>query len=634
MNLKQLLLAAGLLVSANVQALCPDGTSFDSSLDFCANEADAFGPFTNAMIGKCVAYGGGNACTSTYTYPVQGVDIQVLRWSKSFTQNLRGTGNCPDDTVRSPTYGGHCFEDVPGATNNIYGNFSGDEVTACATLGGGTACYTNRWSAEFYLRVKEEIANPPPPLGGGSGTVLTNKFGAWLWYIDETGLNRTHTQLADELAALGVKRIFIKIADGSNNCSLFADACSTATTEIYKSRGIEPWAWSYNYPGNDAAQADALFYAAQYGYVGYVLDVEVEFNNTTTELHAIFQAFEAAKQDAIAAGHTNADFPIGATTWGNPMDQGMNVGIIDQYVDFHMPQTYVEVWGPAYMADVKRWIEVGNCEYRQMGAQKPIWHIVSTEYNEITPAQINEYFAAAGPNTTIWRVPGGSVPQAVWDDWANVDWNLTTFDATDCNGGNNDMTDYLDPGDGGSTPVEPPTEPEPVATPYWKQTENYYDPYGTCSVTSLAMVTDFFGFTDPAQNGRTPDYLYEELGGVLQTVPALEWGFNEMAMRAGSSKRALSKTNGTIAELRAAVTSGKLAIVHGWFTSPGHIMVVTDFDGEYYTVNDPFGRWNLIKWGNYDSSVSGEGVKYPKDAFEYAINDNGTGDDLWLHIYE
>ncbi|AWL10741.1 hypothetical protein HMF8227_00233 [Saliniradius amylolyticus] len=170
--------------------------------------------------------------------------------------------------------------------------------------------------------------------------------------------------------------------------------------------------------------------------------------------------------------------------------------------------------------------------------------------------------------------------------------------------------------------------------PYWKQTNNAHEPERTCSLTSLAMVTDYFGFTDPSVNGRSPDYLFNQLGGVLQDVPALEWGFNEIARRAGSDKRAESTTTGTIQQLREAVTSGKLAIIHGWFTQSGHIVMVKGFDGSHYIVNDPNGRWNEEKWGSYDTSVSGEDQKYSKAAFEHAINDNGTGDDLWLHIYE
>lgn len=634
MNKAQLISGLALLMSASSMAICPDGSSFDQNLDFCADGTNAFGPFTNEMVQGCINAGGGSACTNTYQYSVQGVTIDVLRWSEGFTANLRGDGNCPAGSVRSPSYGGHCFEQTTSGSNNIYGNFSGEEVDACQALGGGTACYTNRWSANFYNNIKDYIAsNPDDGSDDGSTTEVVNRLGAWLWYIDEAGLNKTHTQLADELADMGVKRVFIKIADNDASCSLFADACSTTTTEIYKSRGIEPWAWSYNYPGNDAAQAYALYEAAQYGYVGYVLDVEVEFNNTSTALHNIFQAFHQAKQNAVNAGYIDQSFPIGATTWSNPIDQGMDVGIIDQYVDFHMPQTYLEVWGASYMADAKRWIEQGNADYRAMGANKPIWHIVSTEYDEITPSQLTEFIKVAGPNTSIWRVPGGEVPQAVWNDWRALDWQTTDFDNNVMDHGNsNDMMPWMadSPTDGGS-------DPQPDPTPqlaYYHQLDNYYEPYGTCSVTSLAMVTDMHGFTDPAVNGRSPDYLYEELGGVLQTVPSLANGYNTMAIRAGSSKRAMSTTSGTITQLREALAAGHVAIVHGWFTNPGHIMVVTAFDGEYYTVNDPFGRWNEQKWGSYNSNVSGEGIKYPRAAFEYAINDNGTGDDLWLHIFE
>ena len=169
--------------------------------------------------------------------------------------------------------------------------------------------------------------------------------------------------------------------------------------------------------------------------------------------------------------------------------------------------------------------------------------------------------------------------------------------------------------------------------PYWKQTENHFEPERTCSLTSLAMITDYYGLTDPGANGRSPDYLFRKFGGVLQTVPALEKGFNQFAKDQGSPLRVASKQDGTIEELRRALAEGKPVIIHGWFTPSGHIVVVTGFDGEHYIVNDPNGRWDGEKWGSYDTSVSGQQMRYTRKAFEYAINDNGTGDDLWLHIF-
>ena len=42
--------------------------------------------------------------------------------------------------------------------------------------------------------------------------VSENKLGAWLWYIDEQGLVKgDHKSMANYLAEMGVKRVFIKI---------------------------------------------------------------------------------------------------------------------------------------------------------------------------------------------------------------------------------------------------------------------------------------------------------------------------------------------------------------------------------------------------------------------------------------
>ncbi|WP_269532268.1 C39 family peptidase [Chitinimonas sp. BJYL2] len=617
--IKRLIQGGALMaMSLSAHALCPDGSTYDSTLTTCVTSVDAFGPFTNQMVAGCQSAGGGSACTKTYPYLVKGHTVNVMRWSKSFAANLRGTGSCPVGSVRSATYGNHCFEQNSGSTNNVYGNFSLEEVAKCESLGGGSACYTNRWSATFYLQV-QGAATPPP-------SNVTNKYGVWLFYADALG--KTHTQLADQLKAQGVKRIYIKIADGTNACSLFPDACSKATTDIYRSRGIEPWAWAYNYPGNNAAQADALYQAAKYGYVGFVTDIEVEFDRKTTELSSLLQAMQAARTRAKTDGYVPGGvFPLGATTWGNPTDHGMRVDIIDQYVDFHMPQTYVEVWGSTYMADPKRWIEAGNCEYRNLGATKPIWHIVSTEYDTITSAQLEAFMTAAGPNASIWRIPGGGTPTTIWNDWAGINWQRSSFSEAQCGSGNNLLTDYL-----GSTPAPVPTQ----TIPYWSQLANAYEPYATCSVTSMAMITDFFKLTDPAKLGkRTPDYLYERFGK-RQTVSSLAQVFNTIAAEKGSSLRDTGLTNGTLAQLRERASQGKPTIVHGWFTAPGHILVVTGYDGTNYTVNDPYGKWNLVAGSGaaYDTSVSGKGLKYPKAAFERAINDNGLGNDLWLHLFD
>ena len=120
------------------------------------------------------------------------------------------------------------------------------------------------------------------------------------------------------------------------------------------------------------------------------------------------------------------------TTWGNPTDHDMDIGLIDQYVDAHMPQTYLEVWGDTYMNDATYWVHYGDCEYIGLGATKPIHHIFSTEHGTITPDILKEAMMAGGSGSTLWRVPGEGTPLSIWEDWKSLDWNLNTFNEADC----------------------------------------------------------------------------------------------------------------------------------------------------------------------------------------------------------
>lgn len=252
----------------------------------------------------------------------------------------------------------------------------------------------------------------------------TNKLGMWLWYLEGTGYD-SHSELASDLYAIGVKRIYIKVADGTN---IWKECQDGKVVSAYKNAGLEVWGWSYNYPDNEYKQANALYYASKAGYDGYVLDIEKEFNGTTTALHDIFEEFHAAKDEAAAEGYINSNFQIYSTSWGNPGDHGMRVDIIDEYVDAHLPQTYVEVWGDSYMNSPGYWVDLGTREYRDLGCEKPVHHIVSAEYDEITAGQINEFIEHSGEETSIWRIPGGGTSLDIWKDIENVNWGYSQYE--------------------------------------------------------------------------------------------------------------------------------------------------------------------------------------------------------------
>ena len=51
-------------------------------------------------------------------------------------------------------------------------------------------------------------------------------------------------------------------------------------------------------------------------------------------------------------------------------------------------------------------------------------HIVSTAQEKLSAEEITEFFRIAGPETSLWRVPGGGVSTLIWDRWRDVDWDI------------------------------------------------------------------------------------------------------------------------------------------------------------------------------------------------------------------
>jgi Peptidase_C39 like family len=613
-----------------------------------------------------------------------------------------------------------------------------------------------------------------------------NKFGMWLWYIQGTGY-ASHSALADKLLSMNVKRIYVKVADGGYNPTAWPEVDNPAVVNAYKSRGIEVWAWAYNYPGNETAQAQALYQAAKAGYQGFVTDIEIEFDRTTTSLTNIFTAFVSAKNRAIADGFATSAFKLYCTTWGNPKDHGMRVDIIDQYVDGHMPQTYVEVWGSTYMANAASWVNAGTQEYRSLGCTKPVHHIVSAEKGIITSAQINSFMQASGAETSVWRVPGGGTPLSIWTTLEAVNWvadfgtastitlNVpgviqaglpTTFTGTASAGvttvkamvdgfaigspatvsGGNWSLPYTFSSAGlnrvmvvkgynasnaevasvtqninvnASGYILTATMPASITTgtparfngtassgitkvqlsadgfslgeatvsngtwtyeytfnttganrvltlkglsststllttktynftvtgnlpylqgmPYFYQYSNTLSPSGTCQNTSMAMILKYFAIKEgktTIANQITPDDLTSYWGSTYaQTVP----GFVDQFNRESAFRTLKVRDNGSstipLATFRTMAASGKPYVVHGYFTPPGHIMVVLGFDGTYYYCNDPAGKWNQLYAGSGYSGANtteGIGIKYRKDAFEQAISPDGK---VWVHDF-
>lgn len=170
-----------------------------------------------------------------------------------------------------------------------------------------------------------------------------------------------------------------------------------------------------------------------------------------------------------------------------------------------------------------------------------------------------------------------------------------------------------------------------VGVPYFYQYNNAMFPSATCQNTSIAMVLKYYGW-----NG-VPDSITAVHGKDKAQYPAgLAAVFNDVAEASGIAERLVAITNGTIAGLKGLLTSGQPVIVNGYFTSYGHVLVVTGYANGYYTVNDPAGIWNGVfkATGGYSgSSSSGKGIAYPAGAFETAISSLSGSDyaPLWYY---
>jgi len=167
------------------------------------------------------------------------------------------------------------------------------------------------------------------------------------------------------------------------------------------------------------------------------------------------------------------------------------------------------------------------------------------------------------------------------------------------------------------------------AVPYFYQFANALSPGATCQNTSLAMVLGYLGWRG------TPDDITRAYGRHQAQHPSgLAAVFNDYARSAGLGRRLQATTSGSLAGLRAELDRGEPVIIHGYFTSAGHVLVVLGYDEGGYYVNDPAGTWSQSFKGRYSNGwepLAGRALYYSKVAFERAVAtlDGVSYEPLW-----
>ncbi|WP_269532999.1 serine hydrolase [Chitinimonas sp. BJYL2] len=151
MNHQMALSGCMALLAIVTHAACPTGSTFDSTLGFCADTTYVYGPFTQSMTSACVSKGSGAICTATAPYSVNGTTLSLPRWTRTLVTSVRGKKACPAGTLVSSSHDNLCVETL-GSITQVYANFSTSLTQRCTTLGGGNACLYTRWEGGLYNR--------------------------------------------------------------------------------------------------------------------------------------------------------------------------------------------------------------------------------------------------------------------------------------------------------------------------------------------------------------------------------------------------------------------------------------------------------------------------------------------------
>ncbi|MBD2329800.1 C39 family peptidase [Alkalinema sp. FACHB-956] len=188
----------------------------------------------------------------------------------------------------------------------------------------------------------------------------------------------------------------------------------------------------------------------------------------------------------------------------------------------------------------------------------------------------------------------------------------------------------------GQTPTmeQPPT---PTVRPLWglpstkqlniphrTQLDNALNPKGACNVTCFAMVMQYFQIPQKTSAMQLEDelYRYMEAKGLSRHEPG---DLAEMAAAYGLKNELTLR--GSLADIRKAIAEGKPCIIHGYFTSFGHIIVVRGYDRSGFRVNDPFGEWTSR---GYHQGPYGNNLHYSNNLIQSKCSPEGS-DYIWLH---
>jgi uncharacterized protein YvpB len=160
-----------------------------------------------------------------------------------------------------------------------------------------------------------------------------------------------------------------------------------------------------------------------------------------------------------------------------------------------------------------------------------------------------------------------------------------------------------------------------LSVPYKSQLDNRLNPTGACNVTSIAMCLAYLGVKPEGV-----DQLEDELFQYIENKGLSRHSPEDLAtvVRDYGKKDDLTIW-GTFDRCRNHIAAGNPCVIHGYFTSVGHIIVLVGYDDKGFIVHDPYGEWFST---GYRTDLSGKFLHYSYNLIQKTCIPDGQ---FWVH---
>ena len=167
------------------------------------------------------------------------------------------------------------------------------------------------------------------------------------------------------------------------------------------------------------------------------------------------------------------------------------------------------------------------------------------------------------------------------------------------------------------------------SVPYKSQLDNAFNPTGSCNVTSIAMCLEYFG-VKPRKSKEAGYYKAEQLEDELYRYMERQGLSRHSPQDLARVVRDYGKKDdftvwGTFERCRDHIAAGNPCVIHGYFTSFGHIIVLVGYNDKGFIVHDPYGEWFS---SGYRTDLSGEFLHYSYDLIQRTCIPDGQ---FWVH---